>query len=342
MRKLFLVILTGLVAVGVFAWSSGTLSVSGKGSVSITYDSSDSVFSFSVDKPTELTISFSDESTNTGYYVEFGLPCSVKVTTKDIDIGKPAATATIPILGLNAAYFYQYLFKSDAASLKLTAGKFSCGVGDHTYSLGKSYSTAFKFNLEGNVGDTTLGIGPVIYLKDSDIAFDINTAYVSFANLGLDISAAVLDVTSATPSIGVTASLDTSAFSDLKLNGYVYAEAEGGTSPDIKKVEVYLDYTYDPYKLSLDLTNKKSASGFETAMDAKVSYSTELPVIGSVDLSAGLFYSMAKGLENVKVSAEWTKELISHKVFVTFYPENPAANVPKAYAKLGWTGSFSF
>ena len=342
MRKLLLVILTGLVAVGVFAWSSGTLSISGEAEVSITYDSSESEFSFELSKPTGLDIEFTDDSTNTGYCVSFSLPLNVTVSTNDksMEISGSDATATVPILSLNKAYFYQYLFKSDAASLKLTAGKFSCGVGDYTYWFGKSYSTALKFNLEGNVGDTTLGIGPVIYLKDSDIAFDINTAYVSFANLGLDVSAAVLDVTSATPSIGVTASLDTSAFSDLKFNGYVYAEAVGGTSPDVEKVEVYLSYTYDPYTLSLDLTNTKADSGeFETAVDAEVSYSTELPVIGPVDLSVGLSYSMAEGLENVSVSADWTKELISHSVSVTFYPEKEDQ---KAYAVLGWTGSFSF
>jgi len=311
MRKLFLVILTGLVAVGVFAWSSGTLSVSGSGSVSITYNSSDSTFSFDVPDPAELTIAFSDESTNTGYSVEFSLPVG-------------------DTLSLSEAYFYQYLFKSDAASLKLTAGMF----GD--------YSAAFKFGLEGTVGDTTLGIGPVLYLKDGNIAFDINDAYVSFANLGLDVSVAVYDVTSATPSIDLNASLDTSAFSDLQFIGSVYVSAAGGAAPDINEVDVSLSYTYDPYTLSLDLTNTKADSGFETSVDAGVSYSTELPVIGPVDLSVGLSYSMAEGLENVSVSADWTKELISHSVSVTFYPENPAAGVDKAYAELGWTGSFSF
>ena len=311
MRKLFLVILTGLVAVGVFAWSSGTLSVSGSGSVSITYNSSDSTFSFDVPDPAELTIAFSDESTNTGYSVEFSLPVG-------------------DTLSLSEAYFYQYLFKSDAASLKLTAGMFG------------GYSAAFKFGLEGTVGDTTLGIGPVLYLKDGNIAFDINDAYVSFANLGLDVSVAVYDVTSATPSIDLNASLDTSAFSDLQFTGSVYVSAAGGAAPDINEVDVSLSYTYDPYTLSLDLTNTKAESGYETSVDAGVSYSTELPVIGPVDLSVGLSYSMAEGLENVSVSADWTKELISHSVSVTFYPENPSAGVDKAYAELGWTGSFSF
>ena len=311
MRKLFLVILTGLVAVGVFAWSSGTLSISGSGSVSITYNSSDSTFSFDVPDPAKLTIAFSDESENTGYSVGFSLPVG-------------------DTLSLSEAYFYQYLFKSDVANLKLTAGMFD------------GYSAAFKFGLEGTVGDTTLGIGPVLYLKDGNMAFDINDAYVSLKNLGLDVSVAVYDVTSATPSIDLNASLDTSAFSDLLFTGSVKVSAAGGVVPDINEVDVSLSYTYDPYTFSIDIENTKADSGFETAMDAGVSYSTELPVIGSVDLSAGLSYSMAKGLENVEVSGEWTKELISHKVFVTFYPENPAAGVDKAYAELGWTGSFSF
>jgi len=311
MRKLFLVILTGLVAVGVFAWSSGTLSISGSGSVSITYNSSDSTFSFDVPDPAKLTIAFSDESENTGYSVGFSLPVG-------------------DTLSLYEAYFYQYLFKSDVANLKLTAGMFD------------GYSAAFKFGLEGTVGDTTLGIGPVLYLKDGDMAFDINDAYVSLKNLGLDVSVAVYDVTSATPSIDLNASLDTSAFSDLLFTGSVKVSAAGGVVPDINEVDVSLSYTYDPYTFSIDIENTKADSGFETAMDAGVSYSTELPVIGSVDLSVGLSYSMAKGLENVKVSADWSKELISHSVSVTFYPENPAAGVPKAYAELGWTGSFSF
>ncbi|MHC1568487.1 MAG: hypothetical protein ACXQTT_02645, partial [Candidatus Syntropharchaeia archaeon] len=271
-------------------------------------NSSDSTFSFDVPDPAELTIAFSDESTNTGYSVEFSLPVG-------------------DTLSLSEAYFYQYLFKSDAASLKLTAGMF----GD--------YSAAFKFGLEGTVGDTTLGIGPVLYLKDGNIAFDINDAYVSFANLGFDVSVAVYDVTSATPSIDLNASLDTSAFSDLQFIGSVYVSAAGGAAPDINEVDVSLSYTYDPYTLSLDLTNTKADSGFETSVDAGVSYSTELPVIGPVDLSVGLSYSMAAGLENVSVSADWTKELISHSVSVTFYPEKEDQ---KAYAELGWTGSFSF
>ena len=332
MRKLFLVILTGLVAVGVFAWSSGTLSVSGKGSVSITYDSSESTFTFDVPDPAKLTIAFSDESTYTGYKVSFSLPCSVEVGKDNVilDIVNFEATAIVPILQLEEAYFYQYLFKSDVANLKLTAGMFD------------DYSAALKFGLEGTVGDTTLGIGPVLYLKDGNIAFDINDAYVSFANLGFDVSVAVYDVTSATPSIDLNASLDTSAFSDLQFIGSVYVSAAGGAAPDINEVDVSLSYTYDPYTLSLDLTNTKADSGFETSVDAGVSYSTELPVIGPVDLSVGLSYSMAAGLENVSVSADWTKELISHSVSVTFYPENPAAGVDKAYAELGWTGSFSF
>jgi len=310
MRKLFLVILTGLVAVGVFAWSSGTLSISGKAEVSITYDSSESKFDpkFEI---SGLTIEFSDSKDVTGFYVKYS--------------------------GVTAAYgeFYQYLFKSDAASLKFVAA--------WPYS-NPAYSdlTAIKFGLSGKVGDTELGITPVIYKPNDELAFDINTAYVNLKNLGLNMSVAVYDVTSATPSIDLNASLDTSAFSDLLFTGSVYVSAAGGVVPDINEVDVSLSYTYDPYTFSIDIENTKADSGFETSVDAGVSYSTELPVIGSVDLSAGLFYSMAKGLENVKVSAEWTKELISHKVFVTFYPENPAADVDKAYAKLGWTGSFSF
>lgn len=310
MRKLLLVILTGLVAVGVFAWSSGTLSVSGSGSVSITYNSSDSTFSFSTSEPS-LYISFSDSSENTGYCVSYGLPVGGN-------------------LSLDSAYFYQYLFKSDAASLKLTAGKFDI------------YSAAFKFGLEGNVGDVSLGIAPVLYLKGEEIAFDINNAYVKLSNLGLYTSVAVYDVTAATPSISLYSSIDTSAFSDLKFNGSVSVSAKGGAAPDISYVGVSLSYTYDAYTFSLNLDNNKVGDVFKTALSGSVSYSTELPVIGPVGLTLGLNYDMEVGLKDVSVSASWSKELISHCISVTFYPENPTAGVAKSYAVLGWTGSFSF
>ncbi|HIP91937.1 MAG TPA: hypothetical protein EYH25_00555, partial [Thermotoga sp.] len=131
MRKLLLVILTGLIAVGVFAWNSGTLTISGGVSVSITYDSSDSKFSF---PPigSALTIKFSDSSENTGYCVSFGLPVGGS-------------------LSLKSAYLEQYFFKSDAAELKLTAGKFN--VYDPAY---KHYDPALKFKLGGKVGDVSL------------------------------------------------------------------------------------------------------------------------------------------------------------------------------------------
>ena len=327
MRKLFLVILTGLVAVGVFAWSSGTLTITGGCSVSITYDSSDSEFSFSVGAPDWAKLVFSEDSTNTGYYFRLNFPD----------------------FSLHSMYFYQYLFKSDAASLKLTAGKFGQGASRWHFVAGdwrgvaanfyKSYDAAMKLGLEGTVGDTTLGLDPVIYLKDEDIAFDINYAYVQFANLGLGVNVGIFDVTSATPSVHLVGSIDTSAFSDMNLTGEVGVSASGGATFDISEVDVYLSYTYDPYTFSVYLENEKSDSGFETSLAADVSYSTELPVIGSVDLSVGMYYTMAGGLDNVVVSASWSKELISHEFSLTFYPEKSGQ---KAYAELGWTGSFSF
>jgi len=325
MRKLFLVILTGLVAVGVFAWSSGTLSVYGEVDVSITYDSSEQTFNISpgiYNGWNNLVVIFSDSSNYTSFKAKFYLGDS---------------------LSLEEAYLCQYLFKSDTASLNFKAGKFDETLYYETYGWNKfkkSYSGAVKFNLEGTVENVTLGIGPVIYPVDEgkSVGFDINPAYVNLSNLGLDAKVIVTDVTG-TPSVYFAASLDTSKFSDLKLLGEVGGSLVTKPNPDIEDVYVHIQYTYDPYTLDLLLSNEKADSGFKTDVDAGVSYSTELPVIESVDLGLSMGYSMDEGLKNVTVSAEWSKELISHKFFVEFHPEMGSE---KAYAVLGWKGKVSF
>jgi hypothetical protein len=308
MRKL-LVLLVALVTVAAFA----AVSISGSASA-------------------ELKVTFSATPTTTATPTitssgSVGLVLSGNVGQKT------GFSVTFNGFSVSSAYVWEYLYKTDALSVKYRLGT----LGRGTNIVEKPAGGAFALDFDIALGDLKDSLSVFVYptgsatmLVDLDVWNNLNFTFVTLTAFASGVLSAGLS--NQFPLLGLDATIDLAKALNIqgaKLSGY----ANLGIDPSRTGFNMLTGYkfgvNFEIDKLSGDVwfggpsPNKIGASVKTTVLDpVKIGGSVELPV----NLTD---FSQVK----LEAFATWPSELLTHKISLRFQQPN---------ATVAWTVSVKF
>ena len=303
MRKLLLVLLVGLLSVASFA----TVSFSGKATagVSVTMDAAGNI---TLDIPWSgyFVAGASDSSTNTEFCVYFGMGFDTAL----------------------AGYVQQYLYKTDALSVRYRLGKpklYTCWNPWGTYYVyNDAAALALLFDMAS--GDLTDSLGVYAYFPDvedgegASVDLDVVNS-LSFLYFTIDVAAKGIVSAGATgfPEIGTDVTVDLGTALGLPEGSSLSAFAYLGLDPSAEDVTgmlsdymVGVDFGYDTVTGSFSFagpTTPTIAASFKTTalnpvtLGGSVSFPVDLGDVSDLTLSGYL---------------KWAYELLNNKVSVTY------------------------
>jgi hypothetical protein len=306
MRKL-LVLLVALVTVAAFA----AVSISGSAWA-------------------ELKVTYNASTTTATPTIDAG--GSVRLVLSGNVGQKTGFSVTFSGFGVSSAYVWEYLYKTDALSVKYRLGKLSRGTSYVTNSGG-----AFALDFDIALGDLKDSLSVFVYptpsasaLVDLDVWNKLNFTFVTLTAFAKSVLSAGLS--NEFPLLGLDATIDLAKALNIQnatLSGY----ANLGIDPSQTGLNMLTGYQFGVNfgidKLSGDVwfggpsPNKIGASVETTVLDpVKIGGSVELPVTMSnfSDVTLGAYVT-------------WPSELLTHKISLRFKQPN---------ATVAWTVSVSF
>jgi hypothetical protein len=318
MRKL-LVLLVALVAVAAFA----AVSISGSAwaELKVTFDASTTTATPTISSGGSVSLSLSGNvGQKTGFVVNFSA------------------------FGVSSAYVWEYLYKTDALSVKYRLGTLKRGttlVEKPAVGAPPAAGGAFALDFDVAFGDLKDNLSVFVYfpitatppatqLVDLDVWNKLNFTFVTLTAFASGVLSAGLS--NQFPLLGLDATIDLAKALNIQgatLSGYTYL----GINPNLSGLNMLTGY-----KFGVDFGIDKLSGGvwFKGPSPNKIGARVETTVLdpvkigGSVELPVNLSNFSDVTLE---AFATWKSELLTHKISLTF--QQPIATV-------AWKVSVSF
>ena len=306
MRKL-LVLLVALVTVAAFA----AVSISGSASaeLKVTYNASTTTLTPTISSGGEVWLVLSGNvGEKTGFFVSFDG------------------------FSVSSAYVWEYLYKTDALSIKYRLGK----LGRGTTYVSKS-GGAFALDFDVALGDIKDNLSVFVYptgsattLVDLDVWNKLNFTFVTLTAFASGVLSAGLS--NQFPLLGLDATIDLAKALNIqgaKLSGYAYL----GIDPSQTGFNMLTGYTFG-VNFGIDTLNGgvwfKGPSPDKIGARVEATVLSPVKIGGSVELPVNL--SNFSDVE-LKAYATWPSELLTHTISLSFKQPN---------ATVAWTVSVSF
>jgi hypothetical protein len=301
MRKL-LVLLVALVTVAAFAAVS--ISGSAEAKLEVTFDAS--------------AITATPAISSTG---------SVKLVLSGNVGEKTGFSVSFSGFGVGSAYVWEYLYKTDALSIKYRLGRLSRGT---TYVSNPGGAFALDFGMAS--GDLKDNLSVFVYFPgspfvDFDVWNNLNFTFVTLAAFAKGILSAGAGHF---PLLGLDATIDLAKALNIQnatLSGYAYL----GINPNQPGFNMLTDYKFG-VNFGID---KLSGDVWFEGPD-KIGASVETTVLAPVTIGGSVTLPVTmSNFSDVELGAyaTWTSELLKHTISLSF--KQPTATV-------AWTVSVSF
>jgi len=311
MRKL-LVLLVALVTVAAFA----AVSISGSASAEL-----------------EVTFSATPTTTATPTIRSSG---SVWLVLSGNVGEKTGFSVTFSGFSVSSAYVWEYLYKTDALSIKYRLGALSRGTNIVKKPAGGAFALDFDIalgDLKDNLSVFVYPTGSATMLVDLDVWNKLNFTFVTLTAFASGVLSAGLS--NQFPLLGLDATIDLAKALNIQgatLSGYTYL----GINPNATGLNMLTGYQFG-VNFGIDTLNGRVS--FEGPSPDKIGASVETTVLapvtvgGSVTLPVNLTdFSQVK----LEAYATWKSELLTHRISLSF--NEPSATV----TKVAWTVSVSF
>jgi hypothetical protein len=245
---------------------------------------------------------------------------------------KTGFSVTFSGFGVSSAYVWEYLYKTDALSVKYRLGTLDRGTKYVTKSGG-----AFALDFDIALGDLKDSLSVFVYptgsatmLVDLDVWNNLNFTFVTLTAFAKSVLSAGLS--NQFPLLGLDATIDLAKALNIqgaKLSGY----ANLGIDPSRTGFNMLTGYKFG-VKFGID-----QLSGdvwFGGPSPDKIGASVETTVLAPVKIGGGVTLPVnLSDFSQVELNAyvTWTSELLTHKISLDFKQPN---------AKVAWTVSVSF
>jgi hypothetical protein len=306
MRKL-LVLLVALVTVAAFA----AVSISGSAwaKLEVTYNASTTTATPTIDAGGSVRLVLSG---NVGQKTGFSV--------------------TFSGFSVSSAYVWEYLYKTDALSVKYRLGKLSRGTSYVTNSGG-----AFALDFDIALGDLKDSLSVFVYptpsasaLVDLDVWNNLNFTFVTLTAFAKSVLSAGLS--NQFPLLGLDATIDLAKalnIQNAKLSGYTKL----GIDPSQTGLNMLTGYTFG---VNFEIDKLSGDVWFGGPSPNKIGASVETTVLDPVKIGGGVTLPVnLSDFSQVELNAyvTWPSELLTHKISLSFKQPN---------ATVAWTVSVSF
>ena len=314
MRKL-LVLLVALVTVAAFA----AVSISG-----------------SAEAKLEVTFSATPTTTATPTITSSG---SVRLVLSGNVGEKTGFSVTFSGFGVSSAYVWEYLYKTEALSVRYRLGKLSWGT---TYATNSATGT-FALDFDIALGDLKDSLSVFVYptgsatmLVDLDVWNRLNFTFVTLTAFASGVLSAGAG---SFPLLGLDATIDLAKALNIqgaKLSGYTYLKID----PNATGLNMLPNYRFG---VNFGIDKLSGGVWFRTPEGNETSHmigaSVETTVLAPVTIGGGVTLPVnLSDFSQVKLNAyvTWKSELLTHRISLRF--NEPSATV----TKVAWTVSVSF
>ena len=314
MRKL-LVLLVALVTVAAFA----AVSISG-----------------SAEAKLEVTFSATPTTTATPTITSSG---SVRLVLSGNVGQKTGFEVIFSGFGVSSAYVWEYLYKTDALSVRYRLGKLSWGT---TYATNSATGT-FALDFDIALGDLKDSLSVFVYptgsattLVDLDVWNRLNFTFVTLTAFASGVLSAGAG---SFPLLGLDATIDLAKALNIqgaKLSGYTYLKID----PNATGLNMLPNYRFG---VNFGIDKLSGGVWFRTPEGNETSHmigaSVETTVLAPVTIGGGVTLPVnLSDFSQVKLNAyvTWKSELLTHRISLRF--NEPSATV----TKVAWTVSVSF
>jgi hypothetical protein len=311
MRKL-LVLLVALVTVAAFA----AVSISG-----------------SAEAKLEVTFSATPTTTATPTITSSG---SVRLVLSGNVGEKTGFSVTFSGFGVSSAYVWEYLYKTEALSVRYRLGALSRGTTLVTKPATGTFALDFDIalgDLKDNLSVFVYPTGSATMLVDLDIWNNLNFTFVTLTAFASGVLSA--GQSNQFPLLGLDATIDLAKALNIrgaKLSAYTYL----GINPNATGLNMLTGYQFG---VNFGIEGLSGGVSFKGPSPDKIGASVETTVLapvtvgGSVELPVNLTdFSQVQ----LNAYATWKSELLTHRISLRF--NEPSATV----TKVAWTVSVSF
>jgi len=314
MRKL-LVLLVALVTVAAFA----AVSISG-----------------SAEAKLEVTFSATPTTTATPTITSSG---SVRLVLSGNVGQKTGFEVIFSGFGVSSAYVWEYLYKTDALSVRYRLGKLSWGTTYATNSATGTFALDFDIalgDLKDNLSVFVYPTGSATTLVDLDVWNRLNFTFVTLTAFASGVLSAGAG---SFPLLGLDATIDLAKALNIqgaKLSGYTYLKID----PNATGLNMLPNYRFG---VNFGIDKLSGGVWFRTPEGNETSHmigaSVETTVLAPVTIGGGVTLPVnLSDFSQVKLNAyvTWKSELLTHRISLRF--NEPSATV----TKVAWTVSVSF